>query len=367
MNIRRYSFYIITCICFALLLSGCGVSGDFSALEQLRVVRTLGFDRGGERVTLSVSGDMPGADTPPLRLQSEGSSIRAALDGLRQRASDGELFYAHTQFLVVGRKTAEHDISDLLDYAERDENLRLGAWFFVLEDNASALVADAGDEQFDVTEALMSARRDLTRRGERALDLRETAVALSEYGAAPVCVLRMEETDGTVSLSAGGCGILKDGILIEVLPEGESDAFWLLKEDPGVRTRPVLDGATTLEYSGSAKFTPRWNPDGSPGVFGIDLKIQAGVAEGGADVPIDTLSQALKDSLTADVTALLARLKALDADLLAFGRELRLSDGSRYADLPPDWLTRMEFEVAVDVVFSRGYDLDDATAGEDDA
>ena len=287
------------------------------------------------------------------------------MDGLRQRTGEGELFYPHTQFFVVGRGTAEQGIHALLDYAERDEHLRLGAWLFVLEKDAAALIADAGDDTFDVTETLISARKDLTRRGGRVADLRETAVALSEYGAAPVCVLRMEEAESGVSLCAGGCGVLRDGVLVDVLPEGQSDAFGLLKQDPGLRTRSVLNGKATLEYSGSAEFTPRWNPDGSPGPFGIDLIIQAGVAEGGAGIPPDTMAAALQEELTADVYGLLTHLQELDADLLALGRTLRLSGGSRYSALPSDWLKRMTFEVTAEVLFSRGYDLDDASAGED--
>ena len=360
MNCYRFKLIIIICILFTGALCGCGVGDNYRSLEQLRVVGALGYDREEGRTVLSVLADAPGEDAPPLRLAGEGRGIREALRNLEGRAGEGQLLFSHARFVAVGSKAASESIEPLLDYAERDEGLRLGAWLFLMEQEASELLMEAGGEEFDAAEALTGARRDFIRAGGHVPDLRETAVALNEYGAAPAALLRVETEDEEVRVTVGGYGIIKGGALVALLRDGEADALGLLRGNPGLRMRETPDGAATLEYEGSAVLRPRWRPDGSPAPLEVRISVNAGVAEGGESASPESLAAALEDMLEADMRGMLELARQLDADFPALGKVLRRDGGRRFYALPSDWLTRMEFDVQAEVTLSRGYDLEDA-------
>ena len=95
----------------ALLLSGCaagGVSASHRDLEQMRLVQTLGMDRdasGG--VTLSAVCSAPRAEGKPMLLRGGGTGILDAMDTLQAHAVEGELFFGHVNYLLIGRAAAE--------------------------------------------------------------------------------------------------------------------------------------------------------------------------------------------------------------------------------------------------------------------
>ena len=358
MKPRSILCLVMAGILAGVLVIGHGISGEYSALEQLRVVRVIGCDRSPEGGTaLSAAVEKPGEDAAPLRLKEAGLSVREAVAALENRNVDGELVFSHVQYAVVGRDCAADSILPLLRYAEWEEHFRLGIWLFLSDAGAAELVAPEGDGSFDVAEALTAARREFLKEGGHVFDFRETAVALGEYGAAPVCLLRAEAAEDKIRLRADGYGILREGRLVGALEGGEAEALGLLRGDPGLRVRTVLDGGATMEYEGKAKLKPSWNADGSPGPLTVLLTVDAGVMEDGGKLSRAALSDALAVELKADIEAMLSHARAWDADFPALGKTLRVDGGERFYALPEDWLTRMEFEVQVEVRITRGYDL----------
>lgn len=365
----------ITAVC--ALLSGCGMSGgiydNYRAIEELRLIQTLGYDTARGGVTLSASSGKQGKDGDILLLRREGETILQAMDSLQDYTTEGELFFAHTRYLLVGRDAAGRGLGELLDFVERDEDVRLGTELFLLEDGAAADLIMGPGEGYDVTEVLISVKEDVERRAVSHVgNVRETAVALSEYGAAVVCLLRTVGTEGSVVLAEPGLSaipvgyaVLKDGKLTATVTDEQAEALSLLLNYPGTVTRVFPDGSggeTALRFErADSSFTPSWEPDGSPGPVEVRLSVRAVVAEskGGAEAfDTDLLAALLRSSLEEDVRALLGLTQALDADFLSLGREMRISSGKNFAALPEDWLPALEFNVAVDAVIDHSYDLD---------
>ena len=79
---------------FLLLLSACR---PVRPIRELRIVETMGVDSAEGGVAVSVF-----APEPELALRQEAASLRLAMDRLRDRAASPALFFAHTEYLLVG-------------------------------------------------------------------------------------------------------------------------------------------------------------------------------------------------------------------------------------------------------------------------
>ena len=357
------------------LLAGCGggrgVFFNYRPLEELQLVETLGVDAADGGVLLSAAAGAPATGDGAV-LSVRAPALVPGMEALQDRAVRGQVFFAHTQYLVLGQSYAENGVAALLDYVERDIHTRMGAGLFVTRDAAaSALVTGAGAD-WDVSGVLSSVRRETALRGDsHVYDLRETAVALSEYGAALVCALRIVGTEGGVyaaspGLSAvpEGYGVLKDGRLVGFLEGEEAYAASLLCGTLGAQTRLLPDssgGAVTVEVRcPRPEMRVRRAPDGTPALE-IAVKPEAVIAAVVAADPVsgassEVLAEALDAAVRADVARVVRRAQAMDADFLAFGRALRLG-GVDPASLPPDWLRTLPVRVTVDVTLTGSYDM----------
>ena len=369
---RCVPIIIIVCI----LLSGCGLSGsiyaNYRAIEALQPVQTLGLDRtdAGASLTAAVSAAEDGG--APTLLHRSGGSIRRAMDALQNYTARGELFFAHTQSIVLGTAYAEAGIRDVLDFAERDQQMRLGTAMYVMRSgDAEALLTGTGDAGYDVTEVLAAVKRDLEKRGDsHVFSFRETAVALSECGAALICALCAAETEGSifpetegVTAVPAGYGILRGDRLAGFLTGREAEAARLLTGNLGTLSRSVPDGSggeVTLEYGGRCALTPQWNADGSLAPLRVEAKLTAALAEpdtGLADAVTEGAADALSAEVEAGIRQVLALSQALDADFLGLTQILRRSSGENFAALPDGWLQALEFDVRAETELTHSYDL----------
>ena len=374
MNQFRLSRLIAAALALSLL-SGCslgrGVYSNYRPLEELRLVETFGLDLDGDGLLLSASA-LPDASGGAV-LSARAAALAPGLEALQDRAVRGQVFFAHTQYLVLGQSYAEAGVGGLFDYVERDIHTRMGTGLFVVRDGTAASLVTGAGADWDVSGVLASVRRETAARGDsHVFDLRETAVELSEYGAALVCALRIVSSSGGVydvqpGLAAvpAGFGVLKDGRLIGFLDESEALAASLLRGTLGAV--PVLlpdgsGGAVTVEVRcARPELRCSRTADGKL-LLEIAAKPEAVIAaaDGGADVTDASALEAMTAALNARVRDAIAhtvsRAQAMDADFPAFGRALRLS-GVDPAALPPDWLRTLAVCVTADTTLTRSYDM----------
>ena len=370
---------LIPIIIITVFLSGCsptvGIYANYRAMEELQTVQALALDWNVDgTVTLTAAVQRAGDDSgdAPTVLSADGSSIPEALTQLQRRTGQGELFFAHIRYLLLGQALAEHGIAQVLDYVERDVHTRMAAELFLLrDDRAEALFAAVGDGSA-VTELLSSVRRDAELRGgSRVYSVRSTAVALSEYGAAPICALRTvpapEGSGGTATVLPDGCGILRGGMLAGFLDGRDAEVLRLLTGEAGTVSRSFPDGddsTVTLELRGSADLSC---PE--PSVTEIALKIDAviaAVSDPQAPVTDGAYLSRLCDTVSAELEAQALRIleltKSTDADFLALARPLRRCMGTD--SLPSDWLRQTQFRLHTEVSVSHSYDLSEQPGTE---
>ena len=356
--------YIIICVS----LSGCGARGGIAAnvrpLESLRLAETLGLDAGP---ALSAAVAKTETDAA-LAVSARAGSLPAAVDALREECDSGTLFLGHLRYVLLGPDAARDGLAPLLDYMERDVEMRLDTELLLLDCPAEALVCAEGTD-FDVSEAVDAAKREAERQGcGLALDLRETVVALDEYGAAPVLLLHCETPEGEApTVQAAGCGVLRSdgsgalrsdgsGIprLVGTLDRRGAETLGLLLGRAGTLTREA--GGATLFCRGGGEGKLLSSGNGVPR-FQVTLRISAAVAGvgGTAEAPDpETLAQELEASFRADAEALFTQLQALDADLPGLTRLLRNAG----VEAGQGWLARSAFAVKVEVTIDRSFDTE---------
>ena len=358
----------------ALLLSGCGggkgIYANYRAIEQLQTVQTVGLDQDEQGKTVALAGMSTSGEEASAILRRSGDSLLLAIRSLEDYTDRGQLFFAHVRYVLLGQAQAEAGFGPLLDYTEREPLTRMGAWVFVLKNGTvESLLAEIGDGN-QISSMLDSIQRNTELGGgSHVTDLRTTAVALSEYGAALVCALSAQSTEDSV-LSEGpakipvpeGYGILKDGALVDFLPADQGESVGFLLGRPAVvnRSLPVEGGGsvTLALRSAGTDYRPGW--EGGKPVLEISLSLLAVIAE--ADrvrVPItrgpvpETLAAEVSRQVTEELEQVLERAKNLDADFLALARQLRLKGISPTTD----WLQNVEFSVSVETVIDNSNDL----------
>ena len=345
-------FPVLFTIIIGMLLSGCGgqrgIYANFRPIDQLRLVETLGYDAGPELSAAVRKTE----DTPALSLTARGRSIPDAVDALQARTDRGALFFAHARFVLLGWRAAEQGIGALMDYLERDIHMRLDTELLLLDCEAKELLA-AGDGDFDLTAAAEAAKRESEAQAcGLVLDFRETALALSEYGAAPVMLLHCRfPADGPPELLPDGCGVLCGGVLAGTLERPLAETLGLLLGRAGTLTRSLGSAALLCRGSGTVALE---DADPAAPAFRLRLELSAAVDEARDPIVPEELEAALETRLAADAEALLRKLQSLDADLLGLRQCLRLGG---VAEPEPGWLGRASFTVEAAVTLDRSFDL----------
>jgi len=382
---RSLSTLLRLCAAAASLVLLCGCSADrgiyrnFRAIEELQTVHTLGIDHSGAGVSVTAAVDDRDSDNAPPVVRRSGSSILRAMDQLQDYTRQGRLFFAHVRYILLGQAQAEAGLGELLDYMERDVDTRMGTFLFVLRDSTAEELLSilSGGE---ISQLLASIQRDTALQGSsHVYDVRSTAVALSEYGAAPVCALRLVPTEHSVLSDApeytavpDGYGILKSGALVAFLSGSEAEAASLLAGQLGTvnRNYPLgADGHVTLELQcDRPELTPCFGADGSLSRLEVSARVSAALAE--ADLPqtqvlsepmLQQLSAAVSAELTENIRQALALSKTLNADYLSLAAALQRPGTP---PLPEHWLQTVDFLVQVDTVIDHSYDMSEPLGAE---
>lgn len=203
-----------------LLLTGCGRMPCPREMEDMALLRTMGVDREGGALSLTVSTGprargLQGDREAALTLSARGDSLSAAALSL-QGLSDSYVFFGYVDQLLLGEELAREDVRPVLDWFARDSELGLGARVWVVRGNARSAVESGGDQGVD--SRLTTLRAD----GEMGVaSLSRTAgevyTDLLEQGAAYLPALTLS---GGKGITDGGYAVVKDGALAGYL-EGE--------------------------------------------------------------------------------------------------------------------------------------------------
>ena len=98
-------FFLIFMVFPLMFSTGCaknvGLSSNYRAIENLKLIHTIGFDTHKDGLQLSVSGG-ESENQGITRLSAAGINISDALSTVQKFSGKEELYYAHTRYILVG-------------------------------------------------------------------------------------------------------------------------------------------------------------------------------------------------------------------------------------------------------------------------
>ena len=135
---------ILAALALCLLLCGCDGLPRAREMGDMALLRTMGVDGDGQSVSLSVSTGprakgLQAEGQPALVLSAKGDSLSSACLSL-QGQSDSYVFFGHVDQLLVGEELARQGLTELLDYLERDVELRLSSRLWLIRGEARAVL-----------------------------------------------------------------------------------------------------------------------------------------------------------------------------------------------------------------------------------
>ena len=374
---------LLLCAAELLLFAGRdGLRSNYREVEELLVIQTMGLDKSGSGVKLSLAAAGDSEDRV-ARMEADGVSISAAMERIRGHAYEEELFCPHIGRLLLGEKLAEDGVENVLAYICRSPELRLDMPLFVVRGGeASSAVMGVGSGDKGICDVMHIIEQDLRRRGESGVTtaaqvLRDTA----RCGSSLICALDLGTASETTAApdegeaaSAGksvaptGYAILREGRLCRYLTEDQAIAVGLLKNAPGRASVELLDrhGETAvLELNGGGcRIRPVWEGEALRGVE-VKCDARASLLERGGrgaldEEDLDYLTARLESKLAGFLSAALQASKELKADYLCLAETLERADPAAWRSLDRDFidlLPELELKITVSAKLNEMNDM----------
>ena len=340
----------------SLLLSGCSGSifTNYREIEQMQLIQTLGVDRMGNRLSVSVSGGHSSETTKLSRMTAAGPSILTAMELLQDYTASEQLYYAHTRYVLLGETVVQDALPELIDYMARSTQLRSDIPVLIVRNGtAGDLVLRCGQEDTDITDALKSIIRDSQRRGDCTIFTLQSLISdLAESKAALLAAVEprpLTDTEPQAELEEitpilTGYAILKDAKLAGYLDLEDARGVNYLRNKTGTEsiTLPQVGqaGQVTLTLTRSrAKTEPVFAADGR--ITGIHVTVRAAAFVEEMEHPEEldraVLTKAFSDQLARWITATLRAMTDTGADFLGLGLKFSMAHPFRWAKLPVSW------------------------------
>lgn len=365
-------------------LSGCknaDVLPHAQEVENMALMRVMGVDAAEEGVVVTASsgtqskGAQKGEESPLVLRRNAGTVSGACLS--MQADGTAEVFYGHVGELLLGEKLARRGIGDILDYVERDIEMRLDTELYVVKQGtASQAIFAATTEKSSAVERLEAMEEDAgLMASSMPRSVKDVMGDLARNGASfvPAIVLEPkregdggEGKDGT--LNAKGYAVFRGGTLVGwaegqaamgvnlLLGQVEADVLEVSLPGGGQAALRVVEAKTGVEPVFRA---------GRLAELIIRCRVEANLAQ--APEGLDLTGEALRDRLTAAlaereqarVRAALELAQDLDADFLGLERRAGLAQPWNWADIQEQWAEKfavLPITVQVEASLQRSYD-----------
>ncbi|MBQ3011897.1 MAG: hypothetical protein IJD81_11965 [Oscillospiraceae bacterium] len=355
---KRFSILLLSvCLMFS---TGCskatGLFSNYRAIENLKLVHTIGFDIHKDGLQLSVSGG-ESENEGIIRLSASGKNISDALSAIQNYSGKEELYYAHTRYVLVGQKYAEEGLGDIMQYLESSNQLRSDLPLFLIRSGkAGDLIAHAGGKKESTFEVLEAVVRDCTQSGNSyPFTCGDIASYTAEYGSTLACALDIKPTK-TVKADAeeeeltpvvAGYGIIKQGKLVHFLSEEASRGANLLLNELG--TQSVTVTLNHHPYSLKLKnvettLKPTFGESGTMTSLTVELEVEAVIEEHEQAVEIDTaqLSRFFSKAVRQWIDEVLQAMRHTQADFLGLGPRIAISYPKEWEANPLSWETQLK-------------------------
>lgn len=369
MKTNRFTLLVV-CLSVPLLLSGCWNSRE---LSDLAIVSGIGVDKVPDsdelRITFQVVNPSATASSVGASTGQSTISIFSATDhtifGALRKASKSatrQLFFAHTQLLVIGESLARSGINDIFDIFERSHELRLNTAVLVSRDTDAASILKVLLPQESVASIGMVKKTQNTsnvwgeNRKVTIYDLINGITGESDLTISGVRRLgnteegskktNLEQSEPQTSIQMSGLGVIKKGKLEKWLsgPEARGTQFILNKIDETIINIDAGDKeksmAVNVYYSDTHVRVEV--KDGVP-VFHINISEEGIINETRSFVDLSSnkeirkLEDELEKQTKAEVQQAVQVAQSMGADIFNFGNDLKRTHPAAWKTVENEW------------------------------
>ncbi|HYF94591.1 MAG TPA: Ger(x)C family spore germination protein [Symbiobacteriaceae bacterium] len=385
---RRRAAIALLMTCIALL-TGCW---DLREMNHLALVMAVGIDKsetpGRFEVTVQIArpagragsgSSAAGVGRAVYVATADGDTIFGAIRNLAQFTSR-RIMWAHNNVVIIGDALAREDITPVVDFFTRNQELRMRTWIAVARDAAARDVVATNTGMEDVpADSLSALLRYAQLPGESVrVEIGDVAGAFFATDANPVMPVIMlkpralrssdqpEEEEPTPQAVLSGSAIIRKTRLVGYVErETGRGLLWLRAQmKNAVLTIPCPEGkpGTLAVEIRSPKVKLRSSVGGQSPVMNVEVRTEAWLSEQGCPTPAMRASElksyaakALGEKIEAEMRATLKLLQQeLKTDAIRYGRVLHIQHpdwwrkhGARWEEIFPKVKTRISVAATI--------------------
>lgn len=363
---------LLLLILASTLLPGCWNSRE---LNDLAIVSAIGIDQSAEdgkyQVTFQVvnpsaTATNEGASTgqPPITTYtSSDETLFGALRKTSKKASR-QLFFAHTQLIIVGEQVAKSGIHSLFDIFERSHELRLNSIVLISRHDSAASILKVllPIENLPSLGMVKKTRNTAAVWGENSetsiYDLIHSATGESELTISGVKLAgdveegkknsNLEQTTPKTAVVMSGLAVFKDGKLLDWL-DGEQARGALRAQDRLKQTNQNIhleeEGGVVAVNIVYSKTNIRIEMRQGKPIIHLSIQEKGIINEAKSEVDLSTrqaitaLERTMSKACKEEVQNALQYAQERQTDIFRFGDELKRVQPEVWGKVKPDWNT----------------------------
>ena len=368
--------WILCCVLTANLLCGC--SPRFlpqpKDISNVELVRTLGVDSAPEeRVKVTVSSGVKQEESgsggkEPLILEREAGTVFAACQMI-QKSGSGYVSYGHVTECIIGKGAAEAGIDRILDYIQRDYEMRLDTLIFFTEETAAEIVTKSGSEDIAATDRLQEIGKELPLESKGwACTVREFLSDLYDNGWAMMPVVRLRKEAEQDTLVSDGMALFQETSLKGRFPPELGRGVCLLLNQGDMSYLDLdteEDGVAGLKLTGQkCKWSAQWQGDELTDLT-ANIQVQADLSEASGKLEelnedvMSRMEKTLAKTLTREAIQVLEQEQQV-GDFLHLKRTLMTQYPMKAGLIQQkweQWQKSLTFHVKTGCVIQQSYDV----------
>ena len=368
--------WILCCVLTANLLCGCSprflpLPKDISYVELVRTLAVDSAPKGRVKVTVSSGAkreDSGSGGKEPLILEQEASTIFAACQMI-QKSGSGYVTYGHVTECVIGKGAAEAGIDRILDYIQRDYEMRLDTLIFFTEETAAEIVTKSGSEDIAATDRLQEIGKELPLESKGwACTVREFLSDLYDNGWAMMPVVRLRKEAEQDTLVSDGMALFQETSLKGRFPPELGRGVCLLLNQGDMSYLDLdteEDGVAGLKLTGQkCKWSAQWQGDELTDLT-ANIQVQADLSE--ASGKLEELNEDVRSRMEKTLAKTLTReaIQVLEqdqqvGDFLHLKRTLMTQYPMKAGLIQQkweQWQKSLTFHVKTGCVIQQSYDV----------
>ncbi len=376
---KTYKICTLILLCAAVLTSCCSCEKTGTELSELMIMQGIGIDvtENGFKTTVELlnneqSGSPGGngnSDKKTKIYSAEGATVGEALRKLVTK-SGNEPMFAHNRVIVIGEEAANRDLSDILDFFERNYDSRASQLLCVAKNTTGESVIRAKVPMDTVKSEILE--NMLVECSKQSLVPKVRIIDAINYikdETSGLCIpaVKVEKngedenfeldgcavfgTDTTFSMyidseTAEGIAILNDkieeGVISAALPNGQSASFYINK---GRCRYKITTENGVLHYSLNVKISCDLEGVQGDEYFSTDTGV------------VETFQTAVGEAISKKAENTLTVLQGKHgADVVRYGKRLRNKENDLYYIVKDNWgdiFPSIKLSVTADVTVRR--------------